>query len=141
MWVDNVVVTAAIPGSPTGLSVSQGMGELTGSWLPVAGATSYTCTLDFGYGSPSSFTVTTTSTSCSFGGVSAHDSYGISVVANGPGGSSAPVSAFTSPAPAAPAPPPVTHHHPDHDLPEGHDRDLQGPERRPPHRSKGFHRV
>ena len=71
-------------------------GTISASWLGVPGAISYTCTLMYGFGNPSQFSVTSPSTNCSFPGLSPITPYGIEVVANGMGGSSLPAFAFAS---------------------------------------------
>ena len=60
-------------------SFSQG---ITASWYGVPGALSYTCTLMYGFSLPSTFKVTTPTTSCYFGNLSLNSQYGIQVVAN-----------------------------------------------------------
>ena len=76
----------------------------TATWNGVPGAVSYTCTLLYGFNSPTTFTVTTPSRTCSFGGLDPTTEFGIAVVANFYGGSSAPSSAFAAPPPLPPAP-------------------------------------
>ncbi len=88
---------ASSTASVTNLEVLQSGTTLSASWSPSPGATSYTCTLLFGFSIPSTFTSTTTGTTCSFIGLSASTPYGVAVVASGPGGVSAPVSAFGAP--------------------------------------------
>lgn len=68
--------------------------SITASWHGVAGATSYTCTLMYGYGIPSTFKVSTTSASCSFGNLSLNSQYGVQVVAIYGGVSSSPMTMF-----------------------------------------------
>jgi sugar lactone lactonase YvrE len=77
----------------TGLSVSETSGSISGEWYPNATATSYTCTLMYGFNDPSTFSETSASTSCNFA-VNSDASWGISVVANNSSGSSSPVVAF-----------------------------------------------
>lgn len=89
IYTTPVTALQQLAGRPTGLSVTSALGgagtaptqTVTARWLSSAGATSYTCTLLYGYHVPSSFKVSTTSTSCSFGGLSPTTSFGISVVA------------------------------------------------------------
>lgn len=97
---DNEAMTASDLQSSdtiTNLDVTQTGSTLSASWSPVDGATSYTCTLLYGFNTPSNFTTTTTGPSCSFSGLSATTPYGVAVVANDPSGASAPTSAFGTP--------------------------------------------
>lgn len=121
-----VIVRYQLSQSPppvTNIYVTGGANSVTATWTPSAGATSYTCTLLYGFNSPSNFTWNVTSPTCTFNGLAPSTEYGVSVVANGPGGSSAPLVGFaeTLPAPApvtppssgsgsggGPTPPPVT---------------------------------
>ena len=85
------------------LSVTQAFGTLTATWTAPQGIlelalrhanarsphnngyqapTSYTCTLMYGFGIPSSYSETSTTTSCSFSGLGNNTTYGIGVVAN-----------------------------------------------------------
>jgi hypothetical protein len=85
---------------------------ITATWNGVPGALSYTCTLMYGFGAPSSFTVTTPSRTCSFTGLSPTNEYGISVVANYGAVSSAPSVGFATPPPlpsSTSKPPPQKH--------------------------------
>ena len=84
--IDEVPLLAPTP--PVDLLVSAGTTSVTGTWAPSSGATSYTCTLLYAYNDPSSFTVTSSSPTCTFTGLSSDTTYGISVVANYPGQSS-----------------------------------------------------
>ena len=68
------------------------------TWTGTSSATSYTCTLMFGFNVPSSFSVTTTASACSFSGLALTTEYGIQVVANQGGASSSPVVQFVTPA-------------------------------------------
>ncbi len=88
----------AAPPAPTGLSASFSAGTLSATWNPVSGATSYTCTMLFGFNLPTSFTATSTTPSCSFYGVSSA-AMGVSVVANAGGASSSAAVAFPSVSP------------------------------------------
>lgn len=81
------------PGRLAGLSLTRSHTTVSASWTP-NGSDSYTCTLMYGYSSPSSFHVTTTSGGCAFYGVSPTQSVGVRVVATSAGVSSAPVTAF-----------------------------------------------
>lgn len=65
--------------SSAGSSLVQGV---SATWMPVAGATSYTCRLLFGFNAPSSFTMITSTPSCYFGGLDPASLYGVSVVVN-----------------------------------------------------------
>ncbi len=71
--------------------------SVTATWLGT-GATSYRCTLMYGFSDPSPFTVTTPSTSCTFTNLALGQPFGISVVAiNGSSVSRASVT-FATPA-------------------------------------------
>jgi hypothetical protein len=83
----------------TNLYVTQNGPVLSATWNASAGATSYTCTLMFGFNTPSTFTMTASTPACSFTGLSSTTPYGVAVVANGPDGSSSSVSAFGAPTP------------------------------------------
>jgi len=78
----------------------------TATWHGVPGAISYTCTLMYGFTAPSTFTVTTPSTTCSFGQLDPTTEYGIQVVANFNGESSGLSVGFATPAPLPTKPPP-----------------------------------
>ena len=95
-----------------GAPASAKLQTLTANWSASPTATSYTCTLMFGFSNPSSFTLNATQTSCTFSGLDPTTSYGIQVVANLNGLSSTSVIAFATP-PALPKPPvvPPKHHH------------------------------
>ena len=99
-----VAVVTADESVPSPLSQS-----ITATWLGVPGALSYTCTLMYGFGAPSTFTVTTPSRTCTYTGLSPTTEYGIQVVANYSGGASAPSVGFASPPPLPSNPPPVKH--------------------------------
>jgi hypothetical protein len=98
---------------PTGLSVTssnqpfQGAlhQTLTATWHLVPNATSYTCSLMYGWTEPSQYTVTTASPICWFQGLDLTTEYGIAVVANNGLVTSLPSTAFATPTPV-PAPPP-----------------------------------
>ena len=110
VWVDGVDVTGNLP-SVTGFGVNAGpaAGALTGSWAPSGSATGYTCTLMYGFTTPSTFTISTTGTSCTFSGLAAGSTWGIQVVATADGLTSAPVLAFgTIPVPVVVKPKPKT---------------------------------
>ncbi len=91
--VDSDIVPSSLT-KVTNLDVVQIGSTLSASWTRSAGATSYTCTLMFGFMTPSNFTSTTTSPTCSFTGLNATTPYGVAVVANGPDGESASVTSF-----------------------------------------------
>lgn len=100
-------VAPQIPSTPavtpvTGLSVNETSGSISGDWYPNGTATSYTCTLMYGFNDPSDFSETSSATSCNFA-VNSTTSWGISVRANNSSGSSSAVVAFG----AAVVPPPV----------------------------------
>jgi hypothetical protein len=94
-----VTTNELAPARLTSLNLSRAGTTINAAWSPVGGA-SYTCTLLYGYASPSSFSVTTTSPSCSFYGVSATMAIGVRVVASSGGVASAPVEAFLSAEPS-----------------------------------------
>ena len=73
---------------------SENTQTVTASWTGSAYATSYTCTLMYGYTTPSSFTETTSATQCSFTGLDLSIPYGVQVVALAGSYSSLPVVAF-----------------------------------------------
>lgn len=77
------------------LSVSRAGTALTASWQAGAAAGPFLCTLLYGLTTPSSFTVRTNTTSCTFYGVSPSTPYGVRVTTGaGSGGS---VSAWSAP--------------------------------------------
>jgi sugar lactone lactonase YvrE len=78
---------------PTDLVVSAAMGTESATWSGDGTATSYTCTLMYGFTDPTTFTDTTTSTTCKFNGLSTVN-YGIQVVANNGTTASTPVVGF-----------------------------------------------
>ena len=80
---------------PTNLTVSAGAGTESGSWRGDGTATSYTCTLMYGFTDPTTFTVTTTSDTCKFSGL-ATTNYGIQVVATNGETASSPVVGFAA---------------------------------------------
>lgn len=90
--------------APTGLSISSSTYLVNGNfratfdarWYPSSDATSYTCTLLYGYNIPSNFSVTSTSPECSFSGLTLSNSYGISVVAHSALDQSEPTILFAS---------------------------------------------
>jgi hypothetical protein len=108
VWIDGVDVTGNLPTvTNLGVTPGPGQGSLTASWAPNGSATGYTCTLMYGFNSPSSFTEQTTGTSCTFSGLAPGSDWGIQVVATGFGLTSAPVSAFgTIPIPLVAKPKP-----------------------------------
>lgn len=65
---------------PTNLAVTTVLGTESATWTGDGTATSYTCTLMFGFDDPTTFSVTTTSDTCKFDGLTSI--YGIRVVAN-----------------------------------------------------------
>ena len=85
--------------SVTHLAVTRDWTTLTGTWDSAPGAISYTCTLLYGFGGPSSFTTIVRTPTCSFYGLTPSTNFGISVVANYASGSSSPVGAFPLQAP------------------------------------------
>ena len=69
--------------------------SITATWT--GGASSYRCTLLYGYENPSVFTVLTTTPTCTFGGLALNQSYGVSVVAINGSSQSLPSVAFAPP--------------------------------------------
>ena len=69
---------------------------VSASWT--GGAASYRCTLLYGYNNPTTFTVMTSTPSCSFSNLALGVAWGISVVALSNGVASAPSVTFTAPA-------------------------------------------
>ena len=96
---------ASAPSSVANLTVSPNASTLSANWSTSSGATSYTCTLFYGYNNPSTFAETVTGTTCSFSGLAAGNGWGISVVATGDGGTSPAVSAFGAITPSTPSTP------------------------------------
>jgi len=85
--------------SATAIAVSVNGREtqsVTASWT--GGASSYRCTLLYGYNDPTSFTATTSAPSCTFSNLALGVGWGVSVVALSNGVASAPSVVFTSPA-------------------------------------------
>ena len=80
----------------TNLSASLASGTLSATWTASSTASSYTCTLLDGTNSPTSSVVTTSTTSCSFSGLSGTDTFGVSVVATNGSASSTAVVAYAA---------------------------------------------
>jgi hypothetical protein len=95
--LDYVEPTPSTPSlaSISGLSVSESLGSISATWYPNANATSYTCTLMYGFNDPSTFSETTSATTCKYA-VDSSTSWGIRVTANDSSGSSSGVTAFGS---------------------------------------------
>jgi hypothetical protein len=93
VWVDGVDVTGNLP-SVSNLGVSAGPSSLTAAWAPNGNATGYTCTLMYGYNTPTTFSESTTGTSCTFNNLAPGTTWGIQVVATDVGITSGPVVAF-----------------------------------------------
>ncbi len=89
---DYVRVSASAPAAPTSLVASVSSSSLSVHW--VGTATSYRCTLLYGYDSPSTFTQIVRTPSCTFSGLAPGSEYGVSVVATNLVGTSAPVNVF-----------------------------------------------
>ncbi len=70
--------------------------SITATWSGPSGATSFTCTLLYGFDAPSSFTETTTSHACTFSGLNAHALYGVRVLAHFPSGATTVTTTFAS---------------------------------------------
>jgi hypothetical protein len=89
IYVGNVITLAAQTAGPSVLAseVSTHSGtSLSATWTGAPGATSFTCTLLYGFDAPSTFTATTTGHSCTFSGLDPHALYGVRVVAHYPDG-------------------------------------------------------
>ena len=71
--------------------------SVTATWTGGA-ATSYLCTLLYGFGTLSTFTITTTSPTCTFSGLALGVSYGVQVVAYNGSAASSPSRGFSTPA-------------------------------------------
>ena len=97
IWELDYVAPPSTPSlaSIAGLSVSESLGSISATWYPDAGATSYTCTLMYGFNDPSTFSETTTATTCKYA-VDSATAWGIRVTANDSSGSSSGVTAFGS---------------------------------------------
>ena len=80
-------------GAPLHVATTYLNGALSASWEAVTWATSYTCTLLYGYDNPSTFTVVSATPSCTFAGTGSPN-FGVSVVANFGGEHSAASTAF-----------------------------------------------
>ena len=87
----NLLATASV--AHVGATVTQ---TVTATWT--GGAPAYRCTLLYGYNNPSTFTVTTTSPTCSFTNLTLGVAWGVSVVALNNGVASAPSVTFAAPA-------------------------------------------
>ncbi len=79
-FVVNGQLSFAAP--PSNLVVNESPGSLVATWTGGAGATSYTCTLLYGFVEPSTFTEVVLTPSCAFYGLNPAADYGVSVVAN-----------------------------------------------------------
>jgi hypothetical protein len=86
------VAATSILGTSEGLTFQ----SVTATWTASPNATSYTCTLMYGFNVPSSFTIQTTSTSCTFNGLDPNTVYGVQVVANNGAAQSSPAVVFAS---------------------------------------------
>jgi len=80
--------------APTTVYVTRTTGTLTATWNASPTATSYTCTLMYGFNLPSTFKMQVTSTSCIFSGLDPQTNYGVGVSANVGGLSSSRTVAF-----------------------------------------------
>ncbi len=87
---------SSAPIAPAAVTLTRTSTSLSATWHPSAGAVSYTCTLMYGFNEPSSFKITSSTTSCWFGGLSPSTSFGLRVVANGVGGTSPSVVGFAA---------------------------------------------
>jgi hypothetical protein len=91
-WSDQSVYTL-VPGSSLHLSLSRTATSLSASWS--GGIGPFVCTLMYGYNSPSSFTIRTTSTTCTFNNVASDTPFGVRVSSDAGSGSS--VTAMAAP--------------------------------------------
>ncbi len=89
-----VRVSASYPMAPKSLVASTTSSSLGVHWS-ASNATSWRCTLLYGFGAPSSFTQIVRAPSCMFSGLAADTSYGVSIVATGIAGNSSPSEIFT----------------------------------------------
>lgn len=89
--------SAPITGAPRGLVVTRTVSDLTVSWIPGTGGSPYLCTLLYGFTTPSTFTVRTSSSSCSFLYLNPSTSYGVKVASDSGVGGSAEI--FSNPVP------------------------------------------
>ncbi|MGC8499473.1 MAG: hypothetical protein ACP5OV_08290 [Acidimicrobiales bacterium] len=86
---------AAVGGAVRDLTVSRTVTTLTATWQAGGSSAPFVCTLLYGYHDPSTFTVHTTATQCSFYDLSPAISYGVGVAGDAGAGPSS--SAFAGP--------------------------------------------
>ncbi len=72
--------------------------SVTATWTGTSSATGYLCTLMYGFGTLSTFTVHTTSPSCTFNGLALGASYGVQVISYIGTAASSPSTGFSTPA-------------------------------------------
>ncbi len=124
------------------LVVTSADGTLSATWSMVTGASGYECTLMFGYGQPSSFTVSTTTPTCSFTGLGSAV-YGVSVSALEGQSASSAVVGFANSVPTSTTTtttvPVATHH--TIICQKGHSATFKRVSGAHPHCPSGFHRV
>ena len=90
-----ILARGATYGAVHNLSVSRSGTALTATWQAGSTAGPFLCTLLYGLDTPSSFTARTSTTSCTFYGLSPSTPYGVRVTTSGGSGGSA--SAWSSP--------------------------------------------
>ena len=96
-WTPGVAHTTNLSATATAVRVNGTETQtVSASWT--GGAASYRCTLLYGYNNPTTFTVMTSTPSCSFSNLALGVAWGISVVALSNGVASAPSVTFTAPA-------------------------------------------
>lgn len=112
--IGSLDVAPTLPNPPQNLLTSRTATTETATWTAPSGGpapTGYLCTLMYGYSNPSTFQISTTSTTCTFNGLSPTSQYGVQVQATNGGGTSAPVASFAATAPpvttTTPPTPPV----------------------------------
>lgn len=76
-------------GRPIDLNETRTASTLTLTWVPGPSAAPYRCTLLYGFDTPSSFSVTSSATSCTFYNLGAATPYGVSVAGGGGSGPAA----------------------------------------------------
>lgn len=92
---DYVRVSASSPTTPSALLASTTSSSLSVRWS-ASDATSWHCTLLYGFGAPSTFTQNVRTPSCTFSGLAAGNVYGVSIVATSFVGNSSPAVIFAA---------------------------------------------
>lgn len=83
------ILSRGVVGAPTALAATRSGSTMTVTWNAGASTGPYLCTLLLGFGSPTNFTVRTSSTSCTFYGLSPLSAYGVKVSGSAGGGMAA----------------------------------------------------